>query len=178
MSTSLSFAAAFSLVLATTLATGCADLDEAPLAVDETTQSITSCSFDVSLYQAKVTSGQGFTEGDLELQFEGEADNGGVIAVPGTFTMIVGGSYRLIGEHLKTVSITNTTKTIQVWTQVTELDGGGTNGTNDVGENSGSMLLDCNGSNVSKELTVNLYKNNGTGGQNGAVKVKFLAELN
>ena len=171
----LSYAAV--LTLPTVLGAGCTDLDGQET-VDQTEQGLTSCSFDVSLYQAKVTQGQGITEGDLELKFKGEADNGGVISATGTYTMPVGAAYRLIGEHLKTVSVTNTTKTIQVWTEVTEVDNGGLNGTNDVGEGSGSMILDCNGSNVSKELTVDLYKNNGTGGQNGQVKVKILAELN
>lgn len=168
-------AAALCFSLATAAA-GCTSPEE-PL-VDQTGQAVTSCSFDVKLYQAKVTEGQGVSEGDFELQFEGEADNGGLISIPGTFHMPVGGSYQLIDAQLKTVSITTTTKAIQIFTEVTEIDNGGLNGTNDVGEKDGTMTLDCNGGNVSKELPVSLFKNNGTGNQNGKVTVKFLAEKN
>lgn len=154
---------------------GCGSPPEEPVAPEAQALSTQSCTFNVSLSQAQVTEGQGISEGDLELRFEGRA-NGVTRTESGNHVIGVHDGWRTIWSTPITSVSVNGTRTISIWTGVTELDSG-LNGNDDFGEEAGQMTLTCASTvPVSEILTVDLFQDMGSGPQHGQVEVKFVAE--
>jgi hypothetical protein len=136
-----------------------------------------TCTFDISMHQARVTEGQGIGEGKLELRITGHA-NGDTSVWPsstGSDQMKDGGPFETIDKQITTVTLpVGTVQTISVDADVLELDSG-TLGNDDFGTAGGTMTLECGTGPLYKTLTVSLFREN-LGGFLGKVRVKFKAE--
>ncbi|HVE87042.1 MAG TPA: thrombospondin type 3 repeat-containing protein [Myxococcales bacterium] len=124
-----------------------------------------TCEWIVQLEKAKVTDGQGFAEGKLELNIEGRAvtsagtDYGFFPNSNDTHQFDPGAGWTLMNEEITTIVMNESDPayTFPVYVDLEEEDSG-LLGADDTGTGSTSLTIDCGAAPVSSTMTINLHR--------------------
>jgi len=136
-----------------------------------------TCEIDLTMFQVRVTEGQGFAEGKLELRITGIADGSTEVwpSSTGYDQLADGGPWETIDEYITTIILNEgDVRTVSVTADILEIDAGFL-GADDYGTASGNIEITCGMVPTYETVEVDLFREN-MGSYKGKVQVKFKAE--